>query len=46
MDDPAMRSYASVPRLAFLDVADPNGSVLKKAAADVCAVRIQVADAT
>jgi hypothetical protein len=25
-------------------VADPNGSVLKKAASDVCAVRIQVTD--
>ena len=45
MDNPAMRSYAAVPRLAFLDVADPNGAVLRKAAGDVCAVRIQVTDA-
>lgn len=45
MDHPAMRSYASAARLAFLDVADPNGSVMRKAAGDVCAVRIQVADA-
>ncbi|MET3707507.1 acVLRF1 family peptidyl-tRNA hydrolase [Arthrobacter sp. UYEF6] len=45
MDHPALRPYASVPRLDFLDVPDPNGSVLRKAAADVCAVRIQVADA-
>lgn len=45
MDQPALKLYASVPRLDFLDVPDPNGSVLRKAAADVCAVRIQVADA-
>ncbi|MDR6415860.1 acVLRF1 family peptidyl-tRNA hydrolase [Pseudarthrobacter sulfonivorans] len=45
MDNPAMRPYASAARLAFLDVADPNSTVMKKAAGDVCAVRIQVADA-
>jgi hypothetical protein len=45
MDEPALRSYASIPRLAFLDVADPNGAVMKKAAADICSVRVQVADA-
>ncbi|WP_426985611.1 acVLRF1 family peptidyl-tRNA hydrolase [Pseudarthrobacter sp. Y6] len=45
MDHPALRLYATVPRLDLLDVPDPTGSVLRKAAADVCAVRIQVADA-
>jgi Actinobacteria/chloroflexi VLRF1 release factor len=45
LEHPAMRPYAALPRLAFLDVADPNGSVLRKAAADVSSVRIQVADA-
>ena len=45
LDHPPLRPYASVPRLDFLDVPDPNGSVLRKAAANVCAVRIQVADA-
>ncbi|QNE14794.1 acVLRF1 family peptidyl-tRNA hydrolase [Pseudarthrobacter sp. NBSH8] len=45
MGHPALRPYASLPRLDFLDVPDPSGSVLRKAAADVCAVRIQVADA-
>ncbi|MHA7302973.1 acVLRF1 family peptidyl-tRNA hydrolase [Pseudarthrobacter sp. MDT1-22] len=45
MDHPALRLYASVPRLDFLDVPDPNGAVMRKAAADVCAARIQVADA-
>lgn len=44
MDHPAMKLYASVPRLAFLDVPDPNGSVMRKAATDVCSIRIQVAD--
>jgi hypothetical protein len=43
MEHPAMSPYAAASRLAFLDVADPNSSVLKKAAGDVCAVRIQVA---
>lgn len=45
MNQPALKLYASVPRLDFLDVPDPNGAVVRKAAADVCAVRIQVADA-
>ncbi|HEY8752671.1 MAG TPA: acVLRF1 family peptidyl-tRNA hydrolase [Arthrobacter sp.] len=45
MDQPALRPYASVPRLDFLDVPDPNGAVMRKAAANVAAVRIQVADA-
>jgi len=45
MDQPVLRLYASVPRLDFLDVPDPNGAVMRKAAANVDAVRIQVADA-
>jgi hypothetical protein len=45
LEHPAMRPYAALPRLAFLDVADPNGAVLRKAAADICSVRIQVTDA-
>jgi hypothetical protein len=44
MDHPALRPYSSVPRLDFLDVPDPNSAVMRKAAADVRAVRIQVAD--
>jgi hypothetical protein len=43
LDHPAMRPYTALSRLAFLDVADPNGSVLRKAAADICSVRVQVA---
>ena len=45
LDQPAMRPYSALSRLAFLDVADPKGSVLKKAAADVCSVRVQVTHA-
>ncbi len=45
MEHPSLTLFAALPRLAFLDVADPNGAVLKKAAADVCSVRIQVTDA-
>lgn len=45
LDQPAMRPYATLSRVAFLDVPDPNGAVLKKAAADICSIRIQVADA-
>lgn len=44
MDHPALRLYWPVPRLYFLDVPDPNGAVMRKAAEDVRAVRIQVAD--
>lgn len=44
LDEPALREYSAHPRLAFLDVPDPKAAVLKKAASDVCAVRIQVAD--
>ena len=44
LDEPALRAYARLPRLAYLDVPDPRAAVLKKAAADACAVRIQVTD--
>ncbi|MCI0143080.1 hypothetical protein KNN17_16060 [Arthrobacter bambusae] len=40
----ALKEYASRTRLAFLAVADPNATVLRRAAADACAVRIQVTD--
>ena len=42
---PDLKDYVPLPRLAYLDVPDPRAAVLKKAAADACAVRIQVADA-
>ena len=42
--DPALGDYAGLPRLAYLDVPDPRAAVLKRAATDACAVRIQVAD--
>lgn len=42
---PALAKYAGYPRLAYLDVPDPRADVLKRAAQDVCAVRIQVTDA-
>jgi hypothetical protein len=35
-----------MPRLAYLDVPDPKAAVLRKAAADSCAVRVQVTDAS
>lgn len=41
---PVLKGYAGLDRLAFLDVPDPRAVVLKKAAADVCAVRIHVTD--
>lgn len=44
LDEPVLKDYARLPRLAYLDVADPRAAVLKRAAADACAVRIQVAD--
>lgn len=44
MEHPALKTYMSVPRLEFLVVADPGAAVLKKAAADVSAIRIQVSD--
>lgn len=39
-----LKQYAARPTLAFLDVPDPRAAVLKKAAADLCAVRILVTD--
>jgi hypothetical protein len=44
LEDASLKEYASRRRLAFLAVADPNTTVLRKAAADACAVRIQVTD--
>ena len=45
LQHPALQDYAAMPRLAYLDVPDPKAAVLRKAAADSCAVRIQVTDA-
>lgn len=42
--EPVLKRYAPLARLALLDVPDPRAAVLKKAAADACAVRIQVTD--
>jgi hypothetical protein len=42
--EPVLKHYAALPRLPFLDVPDPRAAVLKKAAADLCAVRIRVTD--
>ena len=42
--EPVLKQFAARPRLAFLDVPDPRAAVLKKAAADLCAVRILVTD--
>jgi hypothetical protein len=42
--EPVLKHYAARPRLPFLDVPDPRAAVLKKAAADLCAVRILVTD--
>lgn len=44
LDEPALKAYARLPRLAYLDVPDPRAAVLKKAAADACAVRVTVTD--
>jgi hypothetical protein len=44
LDDPLLKDYARLPRLAYLDVPDPRSEVLRKAAVDACAVRIQVTD--
>jgi hypothetical protein len=46
LQHPALKEYADLPHLAYMDVPDPKASVLRKAAADACAVRIQVADAS
>jgi hypothetical protein len=42
--EPVLKQYAALARLPFLDVPDPRAAVLKKAAADLCAVRIRVTD--
>ncbi len=42
--EPVLKQYATRLRLTFLDVPDPRAAVLKKAAADLCAVRIVVTD--
>lgn len=44
LEEPGLKDYARLPRLAYLDVPDPRAAVLKKAAADACALRIQVTD--
>lgn len=44
LDDPLLKDHARLPRLAYLDVPDPRSAVLRKAAVDACAVRIQVTD--
>ncbi|MFX1820780.1 acVLRF1 family peptidyl-tRNA hydrolase [Pseudarthrobacter sp. CC4] len=44
LEHPALKGYTALPRLACLDVPDPNASVLRKTAADACSVRIQVSD--
>ena len=44
LGEPVLKQYAAHPRLAFLDVPDPRAVVLKKAASDLCAVRILVTD--
>lgn len=42
---PALRAWAGVPRLAWLDVQEPRAAVVLKAAGDACSVRVQVTDA-
>lgn len=44
LEEKALKEYAPRKRLAFLAVADPNTTVLRKAAADACSVRIEVTD--
>lgn len=39
---PALKDYARLPRLAYLDVPEPRAAVLKKAAIDACSVRATV----
>ena len=41
---PGLKPWAGLPRLPYLDVPDPRAAVLKKAAADACAVRVTVTD--
>ncbi|MEO5780500.1 MULTISPECIES: acVLRF1 family peptidyl-tRNA hydrolase [Arthrobacter] len=42
--EPALKRYAALARLRFLDVPDPKAAALKTAAAQACAVRILVTD--
>ncbi|CAN7394908.1 acVLRF1 family peptidyl-tRNA hydrolase [Arthrobacter sp. LjRoot14] len=42
--EPALKRYAALSRLPFLDVPDPRASVVKQAAAAACSVRILVTD--
>ncbi|MEO5318962.1 acVLRF1 family peptidyl-tRNA hydrolase [Arthrobacter sp. CC3] len=44
LGEPALKRYAALTRLPFLDVPDPRAPVLKRAAADACSVRIVVTD--
>ncbi|UUL75219.1 acVLRF1 family peptidyl-tRNA hydrolase [Pseudarthrobacter sp. Fe7] len=44
LEEPLLRGYARLPRLAYLDVVEPRAAVLKKAAADACSVRVTVTD--
>ncbi|RAX17925.1 hypothetical protein DC347_04180 [Pseudarthrobacter sp. AG30] len=44
LQQPPLRPYLPLPRLAYLDVIEPRAAVLKKAAADACSVRVQVTD--
>ncbi|WAH97087.1 acVLRF1 family peptidyl-tRNA hydrolase [Arthrobacter sp. MMS18-M83] len=44
LEERALKEYASRKQLPFLAVADPNATVLRRAAADACAVRIDVTD--
>jgi hypothetical protein len=44
LEERALRNYARLPRLAYLDVPEPRAAVVKKAAADACSVRITVTD--
>ena len=44
LSQPALKRYAALSRLPFLDVPDPRASVLKQTAADACSVRILVTD--
>lgn len=44
LEQPVLKAYARLPRLAYLDVPDPRAAVLRKAAVDACAVRVTVND--
>ena len=41
---PALKPWAGLPRLAYLDVPDPRAAVVKKAAVDACSIRVTVTD--